>query len=518
MQFFLFCLKIPFLLKFRGMIIPDDKAIALKNMIGSTVIFGCFSLVGMWMFNYGVNSGIEIIIACVMLFIASILIISKYGAIEEDLQFAYCRSRWFIASTIFICALIFARPVITNSTDIVPVATSSQIPISTKSVPRESCLGVLGQGSWVSGHDCDFQSPALVLSAHCTSSSWAWDSNIVRKSGCDHVLARLPPVAAGNLFKGKTVSFCGDSQVRDLYHAYNRQISPKYNLIIPDELKHSDMTYVHSLVDGTSKALFQWNPRVNNISSCFNIGADYYVLGASLWDALWVRNLQSYTSDIKQASQSFRNHSVIWVQPHKIVDRLLRTPEKLQYMNEATMNKYREAVYSLALPVKAILDPLNISSFKENSTDDGIHYYSEVNDAFSQLLLNALNILTPRKTASTSNKSGPKAPDSMSFSNWGIGILTLAFVMLVTMDSFFGIGWLSLKLAGRSFDYMEAYGVLLSKSNKKSERKSSPTSSIEMHGDSSKVAAEDNSEEKDSLLRSPSGGELQHRNVEKSVV
>ena len=264
------------------MIIPDDKAIALKNIIGSIVVFACFSVVGMWMYNYGVNSGIEICIACVILFISSILIISKFGAIEEDLQFAYCRSRWFIAATIVVCALIFARPGILNFSDSMPVnsvSASIQSPSTSKSFARESCLGILGQGSWVSGHYCDFQSPALLLSAHCTSSSWMWDSNAVKKSGCDHVLARLPPATAGSMLKSKSVLFCGDSQVRDLYHAYNRQISPNYNLVVPDDMKHTDMAYVHSLVDGNSKALFQWNPRVNNISSCFNTGADYYVLG-----------------------------------------------------------------------------------------------------------------------------------------------------------------------------------------------------------------------------------------------
>ena len=141
-------------------------------------------------------------------------------------------------------------------------------------------------------------------------------------------------------------------------------------------------------------------------------------------------------------------------------------------MTESSVAKYRSLVASKAsdvnerLPVKIVIDATNVSATMANYTSDGVHYSAEVNDATVQLVLNSLSVIVKRSTASSGvapKSTTPKAPDSMSFPGWGLAILATAAVMLFTMDSFFGVAWLSLLISGRSYDYMEAYGPLLKK-------------------------------------------------------
>ena len=54
----------------------------------------------------------------------------------------------------------------------------------------------------------------------------------------------------------------------------------------------------------------------------------------------------------------------------------------------------------------------------------------------------------------------PKPTGSMSFPLAGLGVVLLSAVMLFTMDSFLGFGWVSLVACGARYDYEEAYDAL----------------------------------------------------------
>eukprot|EP01035_Chromulina_nebulosa_P020263 gene20263-26307_t len=57
----------------------------------------------------------------------------------------------------------------------------------------------------------------------------------------------------------------------------------------------------------------------------------------------------------------------------------------------------------------------------------------------------------------------PRATGIMSYPSYGLLVLFISIVMLVTLDGFLGIGYLSLALFGRSFDWDEAFIPLLNK-------------------------------------------------------
>ena len=56
--------------------------------------------------------------------------------------------------------------------------------------------------------------------------------------------------------------------------------------------------------------------------------------------------------------------------------------------------------------------------------------------------------------------NNPKPTGSMSFPEYGAGVLVLAAIMLFTMDNFLGLGWVGLVVFGRSYDWDEAYTPL----------------------------------------------------------
>jgi hypothetical protein len=55
----------------------------------------------------------------------------------------------------------------------------------------------------------------------------------------------------------------------------------------------------------------------------------------------------------------------------------------------------------------------------------------------------------------------PKVTGSMSFPGYGFAVLALSAVMLFSMDSFLGFGFISLLLFGRSLDWEVAYAPML---------------------------------------------------------
>ena len=66
----------------------------------------------------------------------------------------------------------------------------------------------------------------------------------------------------------------------------------------------------------------------------------------------------------------------------------------------------------------------------------------------------------PSKTSTKTAPYTPKPTGSMSYPYYGMAVLSLAFVMIFSMDNFLGLGFLSLILCGRSYDYEDAYNKL----------------------------------------------------------
>jgi hypothetical protein len=127
-----------------------------------------------------------------------------------------------------------------------------------------------------------------------------------------------------------------------------------------------------------------------------------------------------------------------------------------------------------------------------------------------QLVYNALNIVAPGPSSSSSTAkkpSGPvaKPPVGMSFPSYGIAMIVTAAVMLFTMDSFFGVGFLSLVLSGRSYDYDEAYAPFVRKRSAPASASSEPTqasapAAADLENNSTNAELDVEAEERKALL------------------
>lgn len=244
--------------------------------------------------------------------------------------------------------------------------------------------------------------------------------------------------------------------------------------------KHANI-HVEPIFMRNSSFEFYWAPLVVNITTILEAKgladkADLVVLGSAAWQALHVRDIPTYLQDLdamgavigstgveESSSVPVKKASFVWLQPTTVIDAHLVTPEKQMYMPESTLALYRKAFHqsNVSTAMHGIIDPSSACEGREAT--DGIHYSQDVYKVVAQMAVNSYILRVPALYGQTSEKkksTGPKKTGGMSFPSYGAGVLVLAAVMLFTMDSFMGIGFLSLILFGRCADWDAAYGPL----------------------------------------------------------
>ena len=303
--------------------------------------------------------------------------------------------------------------------------------------------------------------------AFCETNRWQWTS----PPGCPS--GNIGVLKARTIFNGKKVVFLGDSAVRNVYYQFNNLVDPEYTSNEAFAVKHSDIT-VQPVFLRNSSFEFYWAPMISNITDVVRqkdlvMRADLIVLGSAVWHALHVHNLNTYLKDLDAldavivGKNATKKATLVWLQPTTIIDTKLVTTDKLQHMPEATLVTYREAFLnsSVAKTVQSVVDPTAACTGREAT--DGIHYGREVYKVIAQMAVNSYILRVPALYSQATAKKKPTPPKKtggMSFPKYGAMVLTLAAIMLFSMDSFLGIGFLSLLLFGRSCDWEAAYGPL----------------------------------------------------------
>ena len=272
-----------------------------------------------------------------------------------------------------------------------------------------------------------------------------------------------------------TIASVGDSMIRNVYHQFNSLLEPSYLNPNTSTDKHINLDYV-SKKDNVS-VHFIWAPFLTNVTTILKsnylavANHDFVVTGVATWDALHSRDLSYFKRSLSSVSDELKKLPGYksWILPTVVVDTLLPTDEKRQFMTQKIVSSYIDAVVNhgtLSSNVNFLLNPrAACGNGMQDASFDGIHYSKAVYDVMVQMLVNSYTLhypsyLTmPIKPASAGNTS-PKPTGSMSFPSYGAYALILAFIMLFTMDSFLGIGALSLALFGRSLDWNEAYFAL----------------------------------------------------------
>jgi len=213
------------------------------------------------------------------------------------------------------------------------------------------------------------------------------------------------------------------------------------------------------------------------------IDYDLIVLGSSLWDSLYTNsNIQLYDNNINSisnylSSRLTSNKSqlpvILWLQPTTIVNSRLNSDDKLLYMNENVINSYRNVVTNNSNILKVltdVIDTTTVTNGKQHTSTDGVHYSDEVYLIIAHIISNRYAMEYPNFIQSIKSnyknmiKFGKaRATGLMSYPSYGLLVLFISIIMLITLDGFLGIGYLSLVLFGRSYDWDEAFIPLLNK-------------------------------------------------------
>ena len=314
--------------------------------------------------------------------------------------------------------------------------------------------------------------------AFCETNTWQWDSPP------DCPISNIGVLKARQMFLGKKIVFMGDSIMRNVFFQFDKLIDPDHSQNTSSSIRHSDIIYEQIFMKNSSLT-FHWAPLVSNITSILvdkNIigNNDLVIIGSAAWQALHNKDIVSYSKDLDILSDTINstisNHNnnininnnkkttIIWLQPTTIIDEHLTTQEKLTYMTESTIDLYRKSFINSKISniISSIIDPRSACINRE--TIDGIHYNQDVYSVIAQMAVNVYALRTPSLLSLSSNnkkkKIEPKITGSMSFPSYGAFVLILSGIMLFSMDSFLGIGFLSLLLFGRSSDWEAAYGPL----------------------------------------------------------
>lgn len=450
----------------RGMILPDDGAIAWKNLLGTCVSVLLLFAIAAILQSFEATV-IEILVTSLGLSLVTILIINRFARQTSEIpsyQFWSVRCSWIIIG--LFCTGIIVQ-LMFNAVE-VPAELGVQVrSISTIGSP---CLNSISKGHWVVTK-CDEPPSGPNKLAFCETDQWVWDD---ATNDCP-IISKVTNNKAKAAFKSKHILFVGDSLIRNAYHEFNKILDPKYKQVSNISLKHSNLERKHPSV-GNATVSFVWAPLTQNITSYFNAVSltkkfDSIIFGAAAWDALYNRDAEKYLSNLNELAKfiPFNPNAVnVWIQSTSVVDGRLGTPDKQQYMTEGTLKEYRNVFSSslLAQKIQVVVDPTSVSKGRESNSIDGIHYGEEVYTVIAQMIANAyvLHFPLPAAIKRPVAKIGtPKRTGSMSVPANGAIALLMAIIMIFTMDSFFGFGYISLKLFGRSLDWDLAYAPLLMK-------------------------------------------------------
>lgn len=462
------------------MILPDDKNLAMKNGLGlAGLLVLCWGLAEVLiLLEMGM---LEVVLTCFGLAVVSLFVIIRFATSAAEQTLYQQNQLRFIklmgAGFVSVLVLFLLRG--NNSTESSYLSNSLPAINAVKANvgPSRDCLDAISNGHWAVG-PCGESSGEKQV-AYCVKEQWIWDSAAI---GPNCPIHRYTPISLQTSFKNKRVAFIGDSIVRSAYHGFLSSVDHTYDQNHSYIFKHQDMNYYPSFSNTTSFK-FYWTPFVQNITSLLQRErktlqeADILVMGASLWDALYYRNVGQFSQSLNELStllSKVSNSSVkpvkMWLLPTVILDDRLLSEEKRQFMNEQIIAQYRQAVRNSSIrdQVQVILNGQTASAVRESHSVDGIHYTEDVYEVMGQMVANAFILHHPElvhKTASLASSAvkkpyTPRPTGSMSLPDYGAAMLVLTVIMLFLMDSYLGIGYLSLLLGGKSYDWDAAYTPL----------------------------------------------------------
>lgn len=454
----------------RGMIIPDDKTTAWNNILGSIIVLAVFYVLALIFAAYS-PSLLQLTVGALVIGIMAVLGVGRLTRNFNDNQnYQHTSNRVLIlfgVIILFLGAQLSMGPT-TGSTEGAAPAQFMGIPRPAYEGPNRECLNAISSGHWISLKCHEPQAGKPSISAYCGSDQWVWDVD------ADCPVSKFDTAKLQSIYKNKRVAFIGDSSVRNAYHQFITLLEPTYHQNHSTSYKHSDIKHT-PIFDKNASVSFVWAPMLPNITSTLKSfqqrkeSYDLVVCGATYWDALYTHDVKGFTDGLSALAKDLKaaggKQVNVWLLPTTVLDDRLLTPEKQQFMNEKTVQQYREAVKKSDAVASAfvVIDPSKVSAGRESGSADGIHYGEEVYHVLANMISNAYSLHFPahyKPKPAAAKPYTPKVTGSMSSPKYGAMILVLSCIMLFLMDSWMGIGYLSLLLFGRFYDWDAAYESL----------------------------------------------------------
>jgi len=335
------------------------------------------------------------------------------------------------------------------------------------------CDAFVNDGQWIPIDGCNESSRGMAYrdygadaygscAPHGVSYVWAWTQQPPR-THCR--FSHRDEEKMKKMLNRRKVVFIGDSMTRYLYHSTVRALgiegSGAYDATGP---KHAD---IHHTLWETTPVTFRWAPlatdqlnilkEYNKISSAGegyeNLGPDLIVLGGGAWDRLHLyatdEDRQSHAATLKdlgyemQKAQRDGGSAVVWFIPTTINSKALNTEEKRDHMREEDMEAMR-AVYArngILASSSFVIDGPSFTASRVKESYDGVHYPPHVYDAGAQILFNAIDWLLP--AGGVVDPIIPPRAGKMANPTLGVMILVFIAMGLFCFDGFLGFSYLA---------------------------------------------------------------------------
>lgn len=455
----------------RGMMLPDDRTLALRNILGLGGVFAALGGIAFLLHMIHPELG-AIMMACGLVFVVTMFLIQRFfKSTAENATFASVFNKCVIGGGILIVVGLIIQLVIPGVPppvenhrrlavakwpDAKPVVSSSKYVGGVP--PVEVCLQQLVRGSWET-QPCP--SDMAGANAMCHVDLWKWSA-----STCQIKIKTSKELQG--IIRNKKVAFIGDSMVRNVYHSMNAIVDDTYIEDTSTEHKHANQNF--PIVSSNSTIDYFWAPYVKDVKTTlqkFSPGEyKIIIMGVAAFDALNKKDVNAYLSGLDKIAEedivTNLGAFTIWLQPTTIQDSRL-PPFKLEYMNETSMELYRNTFLSSKLKdqISFTLNPKAVTVGQETSSSDGIHYSHRVSQVLAQMVVNAFTLKNPKDGSA---KGGVAIrTGAMGHPLYGFIVIVFSAIMVIFFDSFFGVGVLSLYIFGVTLDWESSYRPLLNK-------------------------------------------------------
>ena len=440
----------------RGMILPNDLASCMYNMLGIVLYVGslfgvAFAMDLIGILNFTTATLFAMVIGVALYQAVVSYTWSAYVTDTSPNQTAPNFSARTVASPLlgaFVVALIgiichFIGG--TGASTIRPLTAHCQN--AAQQIKWFDIDGCNEISRGMSYRDYDIGSMGL-----CSVSTWGWD--VTPPSERCRFFHRDPKTLQKTL-QHRNITFAGDSIIRHLYHASCRQLGDitagAYNTSME---KWSDFSKQYGK---DIQMEFRWAPYVTNLSDVVDAivaesdKPDLLVLGGGAWD-----RLHTYLSDSDQDSLHYTVTSLaqklkrlkteiplVWVVPTTINSWALTSEAKKENIREDQMESFRDLYRESGIHEGAtfVLDGPAFTSARVDESYDGVHYPLYVYDAGAQILANALDWLLLEL-----DQDDPfVAPKPGSMDNPVLGLLMLLFILvgIFAFDGYMGVSYIS---------------------------------------------------------------------------